>query len=242
MLRYEEDPAELKTEDQTLDLYYVRYEVPLQECLVARLPAGEIEIGWGFVRSAEWELAICENSCSIQLLNASAIEWVDLANIELHQLADSLRIFGNDFLTAESLQQTHLEFQKIADTYVREWMEKSPRVLTCRQEMTDFCWWVLGANQIALKIGENATMRTIVVPSMLGYVGLWQWDAYFIALGLQHGDIELAIAQLEIAFSPEPDGQLPDVVHEKGRLASSLDLPHVIWFPCVNEGICATEK
>lgn len=31
-----------------------------------------------------------------------------------------------------------------------------------------------------------------MVPSKIGYVGLWQWDAYFIAVGLRHGDPDLA--------------------------------------------------
>ncbi len=39
-----------------------------------------------------------------------------------------------------------------------------------------------------------------VVPSKIGYVGLWQWDAYFIAVGLRHGDPELAREQLSLAF------------------------------------------
>jgi glycogen debranching enzyme len=65
-----------------------------------------------------------------------------------------------------------------------------------------------------------------VVPSKIGYVGLWQWDAYFIASGLRHGDPELAREQLELAFAfPAADGQLPDVVHDEGVLASSDDLP-----------------
>ena len=65
-----------------------------------------------------------------------------------------------------------------------------------------------------------------IVPSKIGYVGLWQWDAYFIAVGLRHGDPELAREQLDLAFRfPQPDGQLPDVVHELGVLATSDDLP-----------------
>ena len=64
------------------------------------------------------------------------------------------------------------------------------------------------------------------MPSKIGYVGLWQWDAYFIAVGLRHGDPELAREQLELAFRfPSADGQLPDVVHEHGVLATSDDLP-----------------
>jgi glycogen debranching enzyme len=89
--------------------------------------------------------------------------------------------------------------------------------------MTAFCWWVLGANTVDL-VGRGDAKA--VVPSKIGYVGLWQWDAYFIAVGLRHGAPELARTQLELAFEyPTKNGQLPDVVHDEGVLASSDDLP-----------------
>ena len=104
-----------------------------------------------------------------------------------------------------------------------DWFANCPRVRDDLQQMAAFCWWVLGANIVELPSLGDARA---VVPSKIGYVGLWQWDAYFIAVGLRHGDPELAREQLEIAFRfPSPDGQLPDVVHEQGILATSDDLP-----------------
>ncbi|MDQ0614303.1 glycogen debranching enzyme [Microbacterium sp. W4I4] len=104
-----------------------------------------------------------------------------------------------------------------------EWFARCPRVREDLQQMTAFCWWVLGANIVELPALGDARA---VVPSKIGYVGLWQWDAYFIAVGLRHGDPELAREQLDIAFRfPGADGQLPDVVHEEGILATSDDLP-----------------
>jgi glycogen debranching enzyme len=103
------------------------------------------------------------------------------------------------------------------------WFAKLPVVRDDLQEMAAFCWWVLGANivEIPSMPGSRA-----VVPSKIGYVGAWQWDAYFIARGLRHGDPVLAREQLDIVFAfPAPTGQLPDVVHEHGVLASSDDLP-----------------
>lgn len=103
-----------------------------------------------------------------------------------------------------------------------EWFARTPVVRDDLADMTAFCWWVLGANIVSLP-GRGARA---VVPSKIGYVGLWQWDAYFIASGLRHGDPELAREQLELAFAfPTADGQLPDVVHDEGVLASSDDLP-----------------
>ncbi|HWT32847.1 MAG TPA: hypothetical protein VN107_03725 [Microbacterium sp.] len=105
----------------------------------------------------------------------------------------------------------------------QDWFAKCPIVRDDLQEMTALCWWVLGANVIRLPALQGARP---VVPSKIGYVGVWQWDAYFIAAGLRHGDPELAREQLDLAFRfPTDAGQLPDVVHEKGVLASSDDLP-----------------
>ncbi|MBB1484249.1 glycogen debranching protein [Tessaracoccus sp. MC1865] len=104
------------------------------------------------------------------------------------------------------------------------WMAKCPTVDERWRDITRFCWWVLGANTLTLDAPEG--LSRAVVPSKIGYVGLWQWDAYFMAIGLRHGDIGLATEQLRIALAyPCDDGQLPDVVHEDGILASSDDLP-----------------
>ncbi|MEY9952221.1 amylo-alpha-1,6-glucosidase [Leifsonia sp. EB34] len=103
-----------------------------------------------------------------------------------------------------------------------DWLARTPAVRADLVDMTAFCWWVLGANIVSLP-GRGARA---VVPSKIGDVGLWQWDAYFIASGLRHGDPELAREQLELAFGyAGADGQLPDVVHDEGILASSDDLP-----------------
>jgi len=109
------------------------------------------------------------------------------------------------------------------DRVLGEWMARSPQVEATRQAMVDLCWWVLGNNTLRL-LGEE--QGPVVVPSKLGYVGLWQWDAYFIALGLRHGDSELARTQIDVALRhPRPNGQLPDVVHDHGVLDSSENLP-----------------
>ena len=104
-----------------------------------------------------------------------------------------------------------------------DWFARCPRVRDDLQSMTAFCWWVLGANIVEFPFLGSARA---VVPSKIGYVGLWQWDAYFIAVGLRHGDPTLAREQLELALRfPTTAGQLPDVVHDDGVLASSDDLP-----------------
>lgn len=105
-----------------------------------------------------------------------------------------------------------------------EWLGRCPEVAGEWREVTRFCWWVLGVNTLRLDAPDG--LSRAVVPSKIGYVGLWQWDAYFIAIGLRHGDPELAAEQMRIALAyPTSEGQLPDVVHEQGILASSDDLP-----------------
>lgn len=123
----------------------------------------------------------------------------------------------------QSAASTHLAHAAASERQWLDWFAKTPRVRADLQEMTAFCWWVLGANIVELPALGNARA---VVPSKIGYVGLWQWDAYFIAIGLSHGDPELAREQLQLAFRfPSANGQLPDVVHEEGILATSEDLP-----------------
>ncbi len=105
----------------------------------------------------------------------------------------------------------------------RRWFERCPVVAAEFHRIVAHSWWVLGVNTVEL---ASAPGRRAVVPSKLGYLGLWQWDAYFIAIGLRHGDLRLAAEQLELAFAHAgADGQLPDVLHDGGVLASSADLP-----------------
>ena len=119
--------------------------------------------------------------------------------------------------------RTHAEALAATTQTWDDWFARCPAVRPDLADLTAFCWWVLGANIVTLPGRGDARA---VVPSKIGYVGLWQWDAYFIAAGLRHGDPELAREQLALAFGfPTADGQLPDVVHDEGVLASSDDLP-----------------
>lgn len=146
-------------------------------------------------------------SSGLRLLMHGAGSWVQLA-------VDS---------TGDPVPGTHADHLDAARQHGEAWFARAPRVREDLREMASICWWVLGVNTIELRRlpGSRA-----VVPSKLGYVALWQWDAYFIAAGLRHGAPELAREQLAIAFAfPSEDGHLPDVVHDFGVLRSSEDLP-----------------
>ncbi|CAN5506684.1 glycoside hydrolase family 37 [soil metagenome] len=142
----------------------------------------------------------------------------------LSRTAPALRIdIGPDRIAKFRASNRHREDLADAGKVWDDWFARCPIVRADLQPMTALCWWVLGANIVELPgLGDARA----VVPSKIGYVGLWQWDAYFIAVGLRHGDPALAREQLDLAFRfPTGAGQLPDVVHERGTLASSVDLP-----------------
>ncbi|MCD5347936.1 amylo-alpha-1,6-glucosidase [Agromyces sp. S2-1-8] len=169
--------------------------------------AGALSVGGGAGLSVEWTTPDGE-STRVELAP-------EAPSVRLHVAADrgvrheASTSHGDDLAGTEGLWL--------------DWFAKCPLVRDDLQQMAAFCWWVLGANIVELPgLGDARG----VVPSKVGYVGVWQWDAYFIAMGLRHGDPELAREQLEIAFRfPSENGQLPDVVHEEGVLATSDDLP-----------------
>ena len=92
-------------------------------------------------------------------------------------------------------------------------------------ELVRRAWYVLGLNTVRL---GAAPEWLAVVPSLFGYVGAWLWDSYFIARGLRHGLPGVAREQLRLVLGAQgEDGQLPDVIHDFGVLANSLDLAPV---------------
>lgn len=214
-----------------LEVFHVRYEVPLAECLAARLTVthrvDELPrpvVGAGRLHWAGTELALLDDELRITGVPASAVR-VDVGtapDVACTRLGDTWVLVGSG-ATPSALDDD--AFASAADEVVRSWLALTPRVRPERQEMARLCWWVLGANQVDIRRpGGDGTVR-VIVPSKRGYVALWQWDTYFIALGLRHTAPELALAQLDVALTPAADGQLPDVVHDDGILASSADLP-----------------
>lgn len=102
----------------------------------------------------------------------------------------------------------------------RDWFALMPAVRDDLLERARMAWWTLGGNLIDIQ-GREA-----LIPSKYGYVGLWNWDSYFHAIGLRHGDPALAREQIRILLDNQlPDGLIPDVVHDEGVLAETTDLP-----------------
>jgi len=68
-----------------------------------------------------------------------------------------------------------------------------------------------------------------IMPSLGTYRGIWNWDAAFHAVAVSHWDPELAHQQVEILFSKQlPDGSLPDVIYEDGRMVTTITKPPVM--------------
>ncbi len=181
---------------------------------------GGLPTGWSVV--ADLSLPVAEAAVTAErlllpadaeVLAADAVTTVRLPSGGEVSIACNGSVTGSHDAATESVARD-----------LAEWFGRCPPVAEGWREVTRFCWWVLGVNTLRLDAPDG--LNRAVVPSKIGYVGLWQWDAYFIAIGLRHGDPGLAAEQMRIALAhPTPDGQLPDVVHERGILASSDDLP-----------------
>lgn len=221
----------VRREHSGLLVYEAAYEHSLEESLVAsdvrvEGPQGQkpvtrvspFGVEFGTTRMVVDEIGIH----FVGVESSHQIVWTDADGRPQHRspdssgsatiaLRDGATVFGASAVAA-------------ADRLIDDWLTRCPVVADQWVDITGFCWWVLGVNTLRFPHPDGDSHP--VVPSKLGYVGLWQWDAYFIAIGLRHGDTQLAAEQLEIALTAQrPDGQLPDVVHESGVLASSEDLP-----------------
>lgn len=83
--------------------------------------------------------------------------------------------------------------------------------------------WVLATNTLTLPLEPD--LPPAVVPSKMGYIAMWQWDAYFHAIGLRHLDPAAARDQLRLALHWQTrEGMLPDLVHDAGVVAASDEM------------------
>jgi putative isomerase len=103
------------------------------------------------------------------------------------------------------------------------WYAAAPPVVPERGPAYALAWWVLAVN--LLRMASTPDLEG-VVPSKLGYVGVWHWDAFFHAVALRHVDPELAKDQFRILLRHQlPDGMIPDVVHDGGALTHASAMP-----------------
>jgi len=103
-----------------------------------------------------------------------------------------------------------------------EWFTKAPQVEAEYQAQYYYAWWIMRAGLISTRF---YTTREAMTPSMIHYVGVWQWDAYFHALAYRHLDKHLAHDQIRIVLDhQQEDGMIPDAVHDEGAV-THLNFP-----------------
>ena len=97
-----------------------------------------------------------------------------------------------------------------------DWFAAAPAVLSEYQRQYYYAWWVMRAGLISTRF---YTTREAMTPSIVHYVGVWQWDAYFHALAYRHVEMRLAQDQLRILLDHQrQDGMIPDAVHDEGTV------------------------
>ncbi|HEY2981149.1 MAG TPA: hypothetical protein VGJ22_08210, partial [Anaerolineales bacterium] len=73
------------------------------------------------------------------------------------------------------------------------WFAAAPEVEPQYRAQYYYAWWIMRAGLISTRF---FTTREAMTPSMIHYVGIWQWDAYFHALAYRHIEPALAHDQL----------------------------------------------
>jgi putative isomerase len=104
------------------------------------------------------------------------------------------------------------------------WFASAPPVEDEYRRQYYYAWWIMRAGLISTRF---YTTREAMTPSMIHYVGVWQWDAYFHALAYRHVEKHLAHDQIRIVLDHQrEDGMIPDAVHDEGTV-THLDFPVV---------------
>ena len=94
------------------------------------------------------------------------------------------------------------------------WFAAAPPVAEEFARQYYYAWYVLRAGLLSRRYFLT---REAMAPSLIHYVGVWQWDAFFHALAYRYVDTKLAEDQLRILIDHQTeDGMIPDAVHDEG--------------------------
>ena len=103
-----------------------------------------------------------------------------------------------------------------------QWFAAAPPVEEEYRAQYYYAWWIMRAGLISTRF---YTTREAMTPSMIHYVGVWQWDAFFHALAYRHVEKHLAHDQIRIVLDHQrEDGMIPDAIHDEGTV-TRLDYP-----------------
>lgn len=103
-----------------------------------------------------------------------------------------------------------------------DWFAAVPMVDERYAKQYYYAWWILRAGLLSPRFFLT---REAMAPSVIHYVGVWQWDAFFHALAYRYLDHRLAENQLRVLIDHQrEDGMIPDAVHDEG-VVMSIALP-----------------
>ena len=103
-----------------------------------------------------------------------------------------------------------------------DWFAAAPPVEEEYRAQYYYAWWIMRAGLISTRF---YTTREAMTPSMIHYVGVWQWDAFFHALAYRHVEKHLAHDQIRIVLDHQrEDGMIPDAIHDEGAV-THIDHP-----------------
>lgn len=103
------------------------------------------------------------------------------------------------------------------------WFAAAPAVDDHYAAQYYYAWWIL---RMGLLSSRFFLTREAMTPSVIHYIGVWQWDAFFHALAYQYVDPQLAENQLRIVLDHQrADGMIPDAVHDEGVITRWV-VPH----------------
>lgn len=103
-----------------------------------------------------------------------------------------------------------------------QWFADAPPVEDEYKAQYYYAWWIMRAGLISTRF---YTTREAMTPSMIHYVGVWQWDAFFHALAYRHLEKHLAHDQIRIVLDHQrEDGMIPDAIHDEGTV-TRLNFP-----------------
>jgi hypothetical protein len=117
------------------------------------------------------------------------------------------------------------EIDNVMDEAARrwhQWFAAAPAVEEEYKAQYYYAWWIMRAGLISTRF---YTTREAMTPSMIHYVGVWQWDAFFHALAYRHVEKHLAQDQIRIVLDHQrEDGMIPDAIHDEGTV-TRLNFP-----------------
>lgn len=103
-----------------------------------------------------------------------------------------------------------------------DWFAAAPPVAPDYERAYYYAWLVMRSGLIS---SRYYLTREAMTPSIIHYVGVWQWDAFFHALAYRYVDTRLAEDQLRVLLDHQlEDGMIPDAVHDEG-IVVHMDTP-----------------